>query len=92
EASVTLLPSGSVLLTGGFNTTTGQPIRSAEVYDYQLNMWRSVADMNTTRSRHTGVALNNSSSTSPTVLVIGGLHDWVSGHDLTDCELFSVNG
>ncbi|CAF4252159.1 unnamed protein product, partial [Adineta steineri] len=42
EASVTLLPSGSVLLTGGFNTTTGQPIRSAEVYDYQLNMWRSV--------------------------------------------------
>ncbi|CAF1071963.1 unnamed protein product [Adineta steineri] len=92
EASVTLLTSGSVLLTGGFDTTSGQPIRSAEVYDYQLNMWRSVADMNTTRSRHTAVALNNSFSTSPTVLVIGGQHDWLGGHDLTDCELFSVNG
>ncbi|CAF1184708.1 unnamed protein product [Adineta steineri] len=92
EASVTLLPSGSVLLTGGFDTTTSQPIRSAEVYDYQLNIWRSVADMNTTRSRHTAVTLNNSFSTSPTVLVIGGQHDWLGGHDLIDCELFSVNG
>jgi hypothetical protein len=89
EPSATLLPSGSVLLTGGF-TNTGSILRSAEVYDYRLSTWRSVADMNTARARHTSIFLTNSSSLSPTALVIGGQKEL--GMSLTSCELFSING
>jgi hypothetical protein len=64
--------------------------RSAEVYDYRLNIWRPVVDMNTARFRHTSVLLSDSSSTSPTVLVIGGQTE--RSMSLTSCELFSVNG
>ena len=90
EPSAALLPSGLVLLSGGM-LSNGSMFRSAEVYDYRLNTWRSVADMNTSRFRHNSI-LSDSSSLSPTVLVIGGQKDWSTSSSLTNCELFSING
>jgi hypothetical protein len=88
DASATLLPSGLVLLTGGLDA--GNSIsRTAEVYDYNLDMWRPVASMNTGRFRHTSVLLPNASSQSPTVLIIGGQKEM--SQSLTSCELFSAN-
>ncbi|CAF0870229.1 unnamed protein product [Adineta steineri] len=87
EPSVTLLPSGLVLITGGYYMDS--IYRSAEVYDYRLNIWRSVLDMNTARFHHTSVVLNHSSSTSPIVLVIGGKKELDTSS--TSCELFSIN-
>jgi hypothetical protein len=89
DTSATLLPSGSVLLSGGM-MSNALPYRSAEVYDYRLNTWRSVADMNIGHFRHTSVLIDSSSSS--TVLVIGGQKDWIDSSSLTNCELFSVNG
>ncbi|UJR18875.1 hypothetical protein I4U23_022003 [Adineta vaga] len=89
EPSTALLPSGLVLLTGGF-TNTGLIHRSAEVYDYRLNTWRSITDMNTARALHTSNFLTTPSSSSPTVLVIGGQKELSMSS--TNCELFSVNG
>ena len=90
EPSAALLPSGLVLLSGGM-MSDGSINRSTEVYDYRLNTWRSVANMNTSRFRHKSILIDSSAS-SPTVLVIGGQKDWSASPSSTNCELFSVNG
>jgi hypothetical protein len=69
-ASATLLPSGLVLITGGLVNAT-LISSAAEVYDYRTNTWRSVANINTARLRHTSVLLYGSSQL-PVALIIGG--------------------
>ncbi|CAF4844615.1 unnamed protein product, partial [Rotaria sp. Silwood1] len=88
EISATLLPSGLILIAGGsFNSSS--LCRTAEVYDYRLNIWRPVASMNVARSLHTAVLLN-ASSQAPVVLITGGqIGNSVS---TSNCELFNVNG
>ncbi|CAF1358315.1 unnamed protein product [Adineta ricciae] len=88
--TATLLPSGSVLLSGGM-LGNGVMYRSAEIYDFRFNTWRSVADMNIARFRHTSVVFSNCSSSLPTtVLVIAGQKDW-SGTPFASCELLTIN-
>ncbi|CAF0967025.1 unnamed protein product [Rotaria sp. Silwood1] len=88
EISATLLPSGLILVAGGsFNSSS--LYRTAEVYDYRLNIWRPVASMSVARSLHTAVLFNASSQT-PVVLITGGqIGNSVS---TSNCELFNVNG
>ncbi len=38
-ATATLLPNGLVLVAGGFNTVSGTPLMSAELYDPATNTW-----------------------------------------------------
>ena len=63
--TATLLPSGKVLVAGGY-TTGGLP-KPAEVYDPSENTWTTVAALGTERTWHTATLLPNGS-----VLVAGG--------------------
>ena len=87
EHSAILLPSHLVLVTGGF-FHNNSIYRSAEVYDYRMNAWRSVASMVNGRYRHSLVLLNNPSS--PSVLAVGGQIQ--HGYSSSSCEVFFVNG
>lgn len=70
EAEVsTLLSSGSILVTGGFNRSNGneQILSSTEIYNPNYKEWKYGASMKTARSGHTATMLNNGK-----VLVAGG--------------------
>jgi hypothetical protein len=59
-ATATLLPSGKVLVTGGFNLDTGGPyLTSAELYDPASNSWAPAAPMSTARDSHTATLLGD---------------------------------
>lgn len=71
-----LLPSGKVLLAGGFGPEprpVGEeyagttPLSSTEVYDPRSNQWAPASSMNAARARHTATVLPNGD-----VLVAGG--------------------
>lgn len=88
--SMTQLPSGSVLVVGGY--TEDREIvrhvlretrisRSSELYNPELNRWISTGPLNIKRSSHEAVLLGTGE-----VLVAGG---WTSGREWTDsCELY----
>ena len=63
--TATLLPSGKVLVTGGYQS--GNLLASAEVYDPASGTWSAAAPMAAVRSEHTATLLNNGQ-----VLVLGG--------------------
>jgi Ca2+-binding RTX toxin-like protein len=64
--TATLLTSGKVLVTGGFDDRGGDPA-SAELYDPARGSWSPAASMSTPRSGHTATLL-----ASGKVLVTGG--------------------
>jgi hypothetical protein len=64
--TATLLPSGKVLITGGYNVTEGC-ISSAELYDPVTGLFSSTGSMSTARDRHAATLLPNGK-----VLVTGG--------------------
>jgi hypothetical protein len=64
--TATLLPSGKVLVTGGFNSTIGQ-LASAELYDPSTGSWSATGSMLAPREAHTATLLP-----SGKVLVTGG--------------------
>jgi N-acetylneuraminic acid mutarotase len=67
-AQATLLPTGRVLLTGGWNAVNGGPaLASTEVYDSVADQWSSAGNMATCRTGHTATLLP-----SGKVLVAGG--------------------
>jgi N-acetylneuraminic acid mutarotase len=70
--TATLLPSGKVLVAGGFVTAvpawTAQPTATAEVYDPATGTWSPTGSMSTGRWMHTATLLPNGK-----VLVAGGL-------------------
>ena len=63
--TATLLPSGQVLVVGGFNSSGYQA--SAELYDPANNTWSAAASLATARAYHTATLLP-----SGQVLVVGG--------------------
>jgi N-acetylneuraminic acid mutarotase len=66
DHTVTLLPNGKVLVTGGYNTTSFQ-LASAEVYDPGTGTWAPTTSMISVRRVHTATLLP-----SGKVLVTGG--------------------
>jgi N-acetylneuraminic acid mutarotase len=77
--TATLLPSGQVLVAGGYNPLS---LESAELYDPQANTWTATVAMYEPRALHTATLLP-----SGKVLVAGGL-DAYSGQFLAGAELY----
>src|SRR6266480_1328914 len=71
--TATLLPNGEVLVSGGFNATSGY-LASAELYNPSTGKWTLTGSMNVPRDNHHAVLLQNGQ-----VLVAGGLNATVSG-------------
>ena len=68
DATVTLLPSGKVLVAGGLVAgTTPAATTSVELYDPATGTWSLAKSMNVARVGHTATLLNNGF-----VLVVGG--------------------
>jgi hypothetical protein len=84
EHAAALLPSGKVLVVGGYDFYTGGVTNCAEVYDPATGTWTVTGPLNTARYHHTATLLPNGK-----VLVAGGsgqgiiysteLYDPVSG-------------
>jgi hypothetical protein len=72
-----LLPSGKVLVAGGFNV--GYP-SSAELYDPATGLWMATGSLGTGRQLHTATLLP-----SGKVLVAGGL---TAGNVVSSAELY----
>ena len=64
--TATLLPSGKVLVAGGYSLNVGA-LRSAELYDPATGTWTATGDMTIERWYHTSTLLP-----SGKVLVVGG--------------------
>jgi WD40 repeat protein len=67
RVTLTLLPSGKVLLAGGYDGSTGQPLATARLYDVATGTWTDTQPMLQARSGHTATLLP-----SGKVLVTGG--------------------
>ncbi|MCX5657419.1 MAG: HEAT repeat domain-containing protein, partial [Candidatus Omnitrophica bacterium] len=78
--TMTLLPNGKVLVTGG-ETTGRAALSSAELYDPATGLFTATGDMLNPRRWHTAVLLPNGK-----VLIISGHNDrgWVSATELYD--------
>ena len=80
--TATLLPNGTVLVTGGYTIHNPPVITSAvEIFDPATNEWSSETSMLEARSRHTGTLLPNGK-----ILVIGGRDN--NGFAITSAELY----
>jgi hypothetical protein len=83
EATATLLNTGKVLVTGGYNG--GCPpctsLSSAELYDPGTGTWAATGSMTTARVYHTATLLSNGK-----VLVVGGQDTF--GHELASAEVY----
>jgi hypothetical protein len=77
--TATLLPSGEVLVAGGYTNSGFSGDSSTEVYDPGLNTWTTVTPLSTARTSHTATLLLNSK-----ILVAGG---W-NGSDLNSVEVY----
>src|SRR5207253_1105052 len=80
--TATLLPSGTVLVAGGYNGTGGF-WASAELYDPVAGSWSATGSMSTSRVGHTATLLLNG-----TVLVAGGFYYDGAEHILASAELY----
>ena len=85
--SATRLPSGKVLLAGGwFETSLGQIVSNAtaEIFDPSTGLFTPVGNMTKARADHAAILLPNG-----TVLVTGGSQITPQGFlDYDDCEVF----
>ena len=77
--TATLLPSGDVLVTGGY---TGAYLSSAELYDPATRSWSNTGSLGTAREWHTATLLPNGK-----VLVAGGFNG-TNGTALSSAELY----
>jgi murein DD-endopeptidase MepM/ murein hydrolase activator NlpD len=86
--TATVLSDGKVLVVGGYtNTSTGNAIASAELFDPAANggvgAWRATGSLTTARVWHTATLLLNGK-----VLVVGGSTGTNSGSPLASAELW----
>ncbi|MGI8413607.1 MAG: Kelch repeat-containing protein [Solirubrobacteraceae bacterium] len=89
--TATLLPSGKVLVTGGFGAVIPAPatggnaqvLSSAELYDPTTRRWTFTQPMLQARAWHTATLLENGK-----VLVVGGATRPVAGADTDSAELY----
>lgn len=74
--SATLLPSGKVLIAGGFSGSGGEsnPFSSTELFDPHSGIFEQAASMSIGRSGHTATVLKNGK-----VLIVGG---WTGRYQL----------
>ena len=80
--TATLLPTGEVLVAGGYSESDDS-LASAAIFDPIANRWRSTAPLHTARFWHTATALPDGN-----VLVVGGWADDWLGLSLPDAELY----
>jgi hypothetical protein len=80
--TLTLLPSGQVLATGGVDWTTGTFPVVSELYNPLTKSWSDTRILNNGRSSHQTVLLNDS------VLMIGGLDS--NMNQLASCEKYNL--
>jgi hypothetical protein len=78
--TATLLPSGEVLVAGGYGSGT-VPLNSAEFFDPAMGSWSSTGSLGTARDIHTATLLS-----SGKVLVAGGAN--LSSGTLSSAELY----
>ena len=81
QETVTLLPSGQVLVVGGLGSK--RVLNSAELYDPATGKWNTTASLNTARYAHTATLLQNGK-----VLVVGGYDVTSRGDYLQSAELY----
>ena len=79
--TATLLPSGQVLVAGGYNGSSGTALASAELYDPATNTWSAAGSLTTARYSHTATLLPSGQK----LLVAGG---WGSSGVLASAELY----
>src|SRR6185503_13131239 len=90
--TATLLPTGKVLVAGGYPGGFGQPFSSAELYDPITRLWTNTVPMTSRRIGHSATLLPSSK-----VLVAGGSADNSSGlfsaevYDFTTGQWTPVN-
>ena len=77
--TATLLPSGKVLVAGGYST--GGPIAAAELYDPASGTWSPAGSMSAVRDWHTGTLLP-----SGKVLIAGGQSSVLDS--IANCDLY----
>jgi hypothetical protein len=83
----TLLPDGTVLVTGGYTRLSGvEPSASAELYDPDTDRWMRAATMSGIRSGHTATLLEDG-----TVLVAGGgTYNGGNGSPVDTAEIYDT--
>jgi|GEM_PF-1601143 len=81
EGTVTLLPNGTVVAAGGYNSS-GNAVANAALYDPALGVWKALPSMNYARALFSAVALANGN-----LLVFGGAGS--SGSALATAEIYS---
>ena len=91
SSTVTLLPSGKVLMAGGYNggCCNGRKAtyKSAEIYNRKSNLWSSTSSMTERRLLHTATLLP-----SGKVLVVGGaIRDPVTPHSSAEIYNYKKN-
>jgi len=81
--SATRLADGRVLITGGFDSVSGQVLATAEIYDPGTKTFTPTGNMATARQDHTATLLPNG-----LVLIAGG----TDGSAIKGAELFDPTG
>jgi len=82
--TATLLPDGTVLVTGGQEeSVAGQALSSTEIYDPRTAVWKATGNMATARTGHTATLLAGGR-----VLVTGGNEKTAVGPTLPGAEIF----
>jgi hypothetical protein len=81
QHTATLLPSGLVLIVGGYSQTQGDGVSSAELYDPVAGTFTATGSLATARYGHTATLLGNGM-----VLIVGGYS--FAGGELVSAELY----
>jgi hypothetical protein len=80
DHTATLLPNGSVLVTGGCSSSTNDILNSCELYNPATGDWSTTGNLITAREFPTATLLQNGN-----VLVAGGSNKGL----LNSCELYT---
>ena len=85
--AATLLPSGKVLITGGYSSASSSVVASAEIYNPALGTFSPTGSMGTARYFHAATLLANGK-----VLITGGSSNGSQEPPLASAEIFDPAG